>query len=229
MDLPEIQIVRHARAKSLKLRVSIDRIRLTVPMRCSQVQIHDFIVQSKPWMETTWQKLIERYNLEQQHQNTDTFPTHLSLCGFGIINIVAIDTAQLFYFDQDQATLFIDASRLRCGLRAFILACAQQYLPHVMARLSLRTGLEYSGLKLRMAKTRWGSCTHEKGIMLNALLMLTTADLIEYVVIHELSHTLHFNHSQEFWQCVEKHCPDFRQRQKALKQWQMPIWLNKTE
>ena len=93
-------------------------------------------------------------------------------------------------------------------------------LPYLRGRLALlneRTGLNGSALTLRFYKSRWGSCSHTGSLTLNRRLMLCRPDVIDYVIIHELCHLVHLNHSPRFWQLVEKHCPGWRRQRDWLK------------
>ena len=77
----------------------------------------------------------------------------------------------------------------------------------------------YSALKIRSYKTRWGSCDSQKKLCFHYKLSLLPENLAEYIVVHELSHTHYLNHSVDFWQTVEKYCPEYKQYRKALKKY----------
>jgi len=72
-------------------------------------------------------------------------------------------------------------------------------------------------IKITAAKTRFGSCSASKGICFSCLLMQYPQAAIEYVVLHEIAHIVHHNHSRQFYDLVEKYMPDFRQRSQMLK------------
>jgi len=74
------------------------------------------------------------------------------------------------------------------------------------------------GLRIKTLKSRWGSCGPHNDINLNWLLMLAPPVIFEYVVIHELCHIKHKNHSKEFWHLVADHMPDYLQHRQWLKQ-----------
>ncbi len=93
---------------------------------------------------------------------------------------------------------------------------AKNYLPERVKEISQETGLNYSSLLINSAKTHWGSCTADR-IHLSCLLMAAAPDTIDYVIIHELAHTVHHNHSENFWALVEKNCPDYKARRNKLK------------
>ena len=74
-------------------------------------------------------------------------------------------------------------------------------------------------LKIRTMKTRWGVCNRRNlTVTLNSKLIRYEIDVIDYVIIHELSHLVHFDHSREFWKTVEKYKPDYRKWVKVLKE-----------
>lgn len=74
-----------------------------------------------------------------------------------------------------------------------------------------------SEIRFKNQKTRWGSCSSKKIINLNWKLVAAPIEVIDYILIHELSHLAHMNHSAQFWGLVEKHCPDYMQSEKWLK------------
>ena len=74
-------------------------------------------------------------------------------------------------------------------------------------------------LKIRAMKTRWGVCNKKSNtITLNANLIKYPIECLDYVIIHELSHLVHFNHSKDFWMLVEKYCPEYKRIRKLLKE-----------
>jgi predicted metal-dependent hydrolase len=82
---------------------------------------------------------------------------------------------------------------------------AQMYLPEELKRLAQEHRFSYQSLKIRKSKTRWGSCSSKKTINLSFYLMLLPQHLIEYVLLHELCHTVQMNHSPAFWALLDHH------------------------
>jgi predicted metal-dependent hydrolase len=91
---------------------------------------------------------------------------------------------------------------------------AKQYLPAEMQRLAQHHGFHYQQVKIRKSKTRWGSCSSKGIINLSFYLMLLPSHLIEYVLLHELCHTVEMNHSAAFWSLLDSHT---HQRAKLLR------------
>lgn len=71
---------------------------------------------------------------------------------------------------------------------------------------------------IRDQKTRWGSCSSKGNINLNWRLIMAPIDIIDYVIVHELCHLVHMNHSSDFWDLVGYVVPDYKERKKWLKE-----------
>lgn len=92
-----------------------------------------------------------------------------------------------------------------------------KYLPNLVDIYSKKMNLIPTSIKYRKNKRTWGSCNYKNGLNFNILLMKFPIELMEYVVIHELAHIKHKNHSKKFWDLVEEFCPDYKQREKIFK------------
>jgi predicted metal-dependent hydrolase len=96
-----------------------------------------------------------------------------------------------------------------------------------LERLSLETDLRFQRLQIRRQRTRWGSCSRRGTISLNACLMFQPPEVVDYLLIHELAHTRHMNHSRRFWRLVESHQPRWRELDGVLTRgWrEVPAWV----
>lgn len=81
---------------------------------------------------------------------------------------------------------------------------AKALLPRRVAELAYLHGFHYEGLTIRDSKTRWGSCSGRNTISLSLYLMQVPEHLQDYVILHELCHTVHHNHSSQFWALMDK-------------------------
>lgn len=78
--------------------------------------------------------------------------------------------------------------------------------------------IPYPKLKIRKMKTRWGVCNkRDNSVTLNSNLIKYNIDCLDYVIVHELSHFVHFDHSKDFWNLVKKYCPRYKEITKELK------------
>ncbi len=101
--------------------------------------------------------------------------------------------------------------------RAFYLRQAKKFLPERLSHWSEIMGLGFRAISIRGQRTRWGSCSPSGTISLNWKLMTFPLEIIDYVLIHELAHLKHPNHSRAFWQLVELHCSNYRECRMSLR------------
>ena len=94
---------------------------------------------------------------------------------------------------------------------------AKSYLPERVRFLAQQKGLNYKKLTIRNAKTRWGSCSSKNNINLSLHLMKLPDSLIDYVILHELAHTVVKNHSKDFWNFLSSICENAKALAKQLK------------
>jgi len=104
---------------------------------------------------------------------------------------------------------------------------ARQWLVPRLREQSLRHGLIFSKAQIRIQRTRWGSCSSEGTISLNAAAMFLEPELVDYLFLHELCHTRQMNHSRRFWSLLESVAPGSKRLDRELNRaWrQVPPWL----
>lgn len=95
---------------------------------------------------------------------------------------------------------------------------ALEDLPVRVKRYAPLVGVTYGRITIRNQRTRWGSCSSKGNLNFNCLLMLCPPEIRDYVVVHELCHRREMNHSPRFWAEVEKILPDYKEKQKWLKE-----------
>ena len=218
-QLPEIKMIRHASARSLRLRVEPTGIRLTVPLFCTKKQIQQFLNQSEQWLIETWDKQQKQLNL------TAAFPEQIKLFyHLQPFQIIHQQQRNIFKFDWVQHILFIRNEQPEKALQAATLAYAKQFLPEYLTQISQEIGLPYQRCTIRKPKTRWGSCSSKHDIMLHAALVLMPEQNVRAVCVHELVHTQHFDHSPAFWHRVSQHDSDYLHHRRQLKNIQLPAW-----
>ncbi|WP_323588130.1 M48 family metallopeptidase [Aliarcobacter butzleri] len=93
----------------------------------------------------------------------------------------------------------------------------EKILPNIVETFSKKMDLYPTSISYRKNKRTWGSCNFKNGLNFNILLMKFPLEIMQYVVIHELSHIKHKNHSKNFWNLVERYCPNYKQIEKEFK------------
>ena len=94
---------------------------------------------------------------------------------------------------------------------------AKHYLPARMAPYARKLNVEPKRVSIRGQRTRWGSCSSQGTICLNWRLLLLPSDLCDYILVHELCHLRHLDHSAKFWALVESVFPDYSEREERLE------------
>jgi predicted metal-dependent hydrolase len=105
---------------------------------------------------------------------------------------------------------------------------AREALVPRLAELAGIHGFRYERVSIRQQRTRWGSCSRKGTISLNAKLLLMPGAAADYVLLHELCHTVQMNHSARFWALVEKHDPEYKKHKRLVRTSAkaMPTWLD---
>jgi len=86
-------------------------------------------------------------------------------------------------------------------------------------------GLQPSRVSFRKARTRWGSCSGRDSISLNLYLAALPQELSDYVIVHELAHIRHKNHAKVFWSLVHRYIPDWKEKRKKLREYEILLEL----
>ncbi len=120
-----------------------------------------------------------------------------------------------------------DRAALRQALRHWLLERAREVLEPALADCAREFGFSYQQMVIRRQRTRWGSCSVRGTISLNACLLFLPPPVVRYLLIHELAHTRHMNHSRRFWQCVASFCPQYQRLDRLLIEgWRsVPAWV----
>lgn len=223
-EIGDVRYHRNSRAKNISIRISSDgMVRVTVPGRCSFHRAERFVMEKNNWIR---QKTLKIKRLKEKNlvwdagdvipvrnrgivvlQGDDVeFVVNETENGYGISLPRGYDPAQP---DQQSAMKDLVA---QLGLKE-----AKRQLPGILASLSEKHSLPYTRLTVRRMRTRWGSCSSGNNISLNSGLIFLPDPLIEYVMLHELAHTLHKDHSKRFWDALEAILPGALAYRKELR------------
>lgn len=130
-----------------------------------------------------------------------------------------LDEIKRIINNREQKNYFLDGIEFRVKeeFRKYLRKKAKEFLPKRLEEIAQQFGYKYNKVALKFMKSRWGSCSFKNNINLNISLMTLEKELIDYVLLHELVHTVEKNHSETFWARVLTHMPDARVRRRALK------------
>lgn len=97
---------------------------------------------------------------------------------------------------------------------------AQEKMSELTRALAARASLSYSAVRISSARSRWGSCNRQGVISYSLRIAFLPTELTEYIAVHELCHTLYFDHQKAFWQAVEGVLPDWKIRRRMLRKYE---------
>jgi len=205
-ELGPIVVRKNLRAKCYSLRVVDGKIIATIPKRGTESGVVSFIESKRERLRSMLIKYPKQPMLNEDYQlKTCTFTLHIfrtkrshiyiSLKE-GILHIACPEDID-FNNEQTQQTL-------RSIITKVMKVEAKRVLPERLEMLASRHGFQYAGVTVRNTRTRWGSCSSTKRINLSCSLMLLPDHLIDYVLLHELCHTVELNHSERFWSLMNK-------------------------
>ncbi len=162
----------------------------------------------------------EAWIRKQLHKNSLHKQLHVNLEDevllFGAI--YSIDNEEALYLRAKlQRLRTSEQKRVLSAYDAFYKHLSQEYLPQRVQYFANMMNLEYKILKFRKMKSRWGSCSSVQVITLNTQLLKVQKELIDYVIVHELAHLVHMNHSANFHTLVENYLPHAKTLRKRLK------------
>lgn len=227
----QVEVERKARFNRLTLRMHPDKfMRVKTNMRTQPEEIIKFLMSKKNWIEKNISKfrvLNEKFKTPQLLTG-EYFPflgelKYLQLASTSLKKpFFKIEDGFLVCYLQENTQLSeYDSKELFEKLKKFYKKQAESYLTEKMQTWSEITGLKPLKLVFRSNQTRWGSCSSRQHISLNWKLICQTPALIDYVIVHELCHLKHLNHSAEFWNLVESFLPSYQTIEKVLDDQQL--------
>ena len=218
------------RARRLAIRVfHTGRVEVVVPRRTSRRAVAQFLDGHRAWIES---KLA---HARRHAVVPEPFPPsriELSACGQSWRVHLAGGSAPVRARAIAPGILALagdssDARQVRRALRDWLAREARALLGPALADCARDMGVEYRRVAIRRQRTRWGSCSTRGTISLNGCLLFQTPQVMRYLLVHELVHTRHMNHSRSFWAEVARHCSEHaRLDAELLDGWRrVPSWV----
>ena len=197
---------RNARARRYLLRVENGHVYATMPLRGSEREMLSFINENHDRLIQMIENTPERPTLDESTElKTQTFSLRI-ICT-SLENIYAALKEGVLHISCPMQTDFID-DRIQKILRKILENAlryeAKRVLPARVKSLADAHGFKYAKVKINNSRTHWGSCTGQKNINLSLSVMLLPEYLSDYILLHELCHTVEMNHSECFWLLMDK-------------------------
>ncbi len=207
-ELGTVYVRLNARARHFILRILPDgTVTVTAPPGVSEQQLQKFVTKNRQEAKTYLQRL-DVHTIDWNYV-IDTLFIHFTVerggsAGFQLRrqgrDVTLLCPPNTDFQDKQLWLKHIVEEALRTR--------AKEVLPERIARLSAQAGLPFRSLKINTSKGRWGSCSTRGDINLSCSLMLLPEHLVDYVILHELCHTVEMNHSPRFWALLDRFTGD---------------------
>lgn len=221
----DFEIERNNKLKNTYIHVDTDGVLVKTPDKTTIEQIHTMVKDKSAWISkklelfrsiaintniTTGSRLYymgKSYYVEMiTNKDTDTISIEFTHSKFQI-------TTPLKYSD----------AQLHNSIENFYKEKAQEKIIPLTQKWAKIIGVEPEHISFRYSKNRWGSCSGANHLSFNYHLVKLSSSLIEYVVIHELTHITFKNHSKEFWRLVYKHLADYKVKEEKIRMFEKLI------
>ena len=243
-NMPAIKVVQRRRQKNLRINIRKSNVVVSGPATASRSAILDFVLEKREWIQKNFLKQHNRIEnlrkmkdelhgtilLRGERKNIYDFPVP----GLRKPRLVEHDQAVVFQYDplslervqptQHQAKV---ATEPCDGFRpapdpglihSFCLEIAKKELRERFDDITKRLNFKPSGLTIRNQRTKWGSCSARGMISLNWRLIKCPPFIMDYIIIHELCHLKHFNHSKAFWTTVRFYFKEVKQAKEWIRE-----------
>jgi predicted metal-dependent hydrolase len=220
-----ITLTRSAKASRIRIKVGTDgTLRASMPLYAPVLFVRQLIASSRS----------EIRELLRQHQSSSIFTSEMQIGKSHtlITRPSSGDECSVSHHGQQIIVTLppgtaVEDPAVQALIRPAVITAlrkeAKSYLPRRLAHLAEGHGFSYKKVRFSHAAGRWGSCSSSGTISLNIALMKLPFPLIDYVLVHELSHTVQMNHSSAFWEIVEKCDPDFKAHRREMKNYSPSI------
>ena len=224
---PSYKLKKHRRARSVKLRAKKPHgLEITVPYRFNVKEIPAILEENKVW-------IVKQLRLLQS-RCADVLPTQIILNAISekwAVEYIACDTKLEIIQRPTHEIVLVgrieNKALCKTKLVEWLKSKANIHLIAQLEATSSMMQLPYSQVRIRDQQTLWGSCTVDKSISLNYKLLFLPEELVKHVLIHELCHTKHLNHSSRFWELVAQYDAEWQERRRKLRHADqfIPAWI----
>jgi predicted metal-dependent hydrolase len=220
-EFGEIAVRRSKLARSVKISIGPNgKFRASIPFYAPDFSVKRLVQQNRSEL----REMLDERNSKNLYQNNQQIgKSHTLIFKNSTLDKIKISTeAQCVVVNipssSDPKSIEVQ-SEIRDYVGKILRKQAKAYLPRRLDFLAQKYDFTYEKIKITHASSRWGSCSSSGTISLNIGLMNLPHELIDYVLIHELCHTRQMNHSDRFWQEVEKYDPSYKNHVLEMKKY----------
>ena len=202
-----------SRRKTLSIAVNaLGEVTVRAPLDAPMQKIERFVQEHEVWVLRT----------KQRKQSSGIALPSEDLQGYKLLLLGEEYTLCLYdgtaiRLDEEQKRLFLPQNRAQKRIIEWLKENAERICKRVVERKKQEMGVDVLSVSISSARSFWGICTAKNALRFSYRLLYAPKEVIDYVVVHELAHVKHKNHSRQFWQEVEKYTPDWKRHRKWLK------------
>lgn len=211
-----IEIKKSKLAKRQRIVISNEGVKVTVPHNMPITLANKFIENNFAWI----QQKLKEFALRPAFKQKIALKTGEKINIFGGSLELKITKALKNSFEITEDFLIInikDEQKIKPYFVNFLKEQLGYYLDFKISTYAKALNLYPKRITIKQQKTLWGSCSQKGNLNFNLNLIFCEKELIDYVIVHELCHLKHMNHSKKFWQLVESQIKDYSQKRKRLK------------
>lgn len=227
---PNLTIKKHPRAKHVKFKSSSrNGLELILPPRFNMKNIPLLIEENRAWLEK------QLSSISPQTLEKEILPKEIKLPAISQIwkvEYLSVNKKLQLMIRSHIYELALfgrieNKTHCKKHLIHWLKEKAKIHLIDALEKVSKQINLPFQSATIRDQHSRWGSCSSKKVINLNYKLLFLPIELMNHVLIHELCHTVHLNHSDAFWGLVERFDMNFKENRRLLRHAEklMPAWL----
>jgi predicted metal-dependent hydrolase len=211
-------IRRRKNQKYINLRITLEgELQVSAPYGIGIERIKDSVRKKERWIARNLEKVAL--------SRSDTDPLKSLLIDGRSYEIGVVRNAarsRLIRIDREGARIEVHTktptrAHVQKVLERFLVREARTRLPPRAAQLSALTGIHFGRVYIRNQRTRWGSSSGKGNVSFNWRAIMIPPEVQDYLIIHELAHQVHLNHSKAFWKVVEQWCPEYRSANRWLR------------
>ena len=207
-----------SKRKTIAIYIRDGTLEVRAPLKCPKPEIDSFVASKEKW-------ITDRLAASQkQAAQREAFVLDYGdeLCLRGVLYPIVEKAGARAGFDGEVFYLppGLDSQQIRDACVQVYRRLAKTHLADRVDAFARQMDVQPTAVKINGAKGRWGSCSSRKSINFSWRLIMADDDVIDYVVVHELAHITHMNHSKRFWAEAEGVLPDYRERRTRLNELQ---------
>lgn len=202
------------RTRRKTLSVSIDalgQVTVHAPLRYPDAKIAEFLAEKEAWI-LRHQARFAQAGIQLPGESLDGY--RLMLLGENYL--IQLDDGKRVRLLSDERRILLPRTNAEATLRRWLKENAKRIFTQATQLRAEEMGISYQSVSISSAATRWGSCTGDNRIRFTYRLLYAPKEVIDYVIVHELCHTLRHDHSAAFWLLVAAVVPDYQKKRKWL-------------